>query len=205
MNSKTILLDKLIQDEKKINKELYSSGPYWEYKNRKTIYEIKKKGLKNFRGTNSGIGSSFSDNLILDVRNELGFKGRFIGKIFSFPLINYIFDLQLKITNRHLKSFLESQKIIHQNNTEVKNLINKYKFYKTLDFGCIQSFEYLDKTYSSFYLNLADRIEKLSDTFNFKNIKSFFEIGGGFGANIHFMVTNFPNIKKILYLVRNKI
>ena len=29
--------------------------------------------------------------------------------------------------------------------------------------------------------------------------KSFFEIGGGFGANIHFLVTNFSNIKKILY------
>ena len=33
-----------------------------------------------------------------------------------------------------------------------------------------------------------------------KKIKSFFEIGGGFGANIHFLITNFPNIKKVLYL-----
>ena len=47
---------------------------------------------------------------------------------------------------------------------------------------------------------MADRIDKLSETFNFKNISSFFEIGGGFGANVHFLVTNFPNIKKILYL-----
>ena len=47
---------------------------------------------------------------------------------------------------------------------------------------------------------MADRIEKLSKSFNFKNINSFFEIGGGFGANVHFLITNFPNIKKILYL-----
>jgi putative sugar O-methyltransferase len=47
---------------------------------------------------------------------------------------------------------------------------------------------------------MADRIDKLSESFDFKNIKSFFEIGGGFGANIHFLITNFPNIKKILYL-----
>ena len=39
------LLDILIDDEKKINKKLYSSGPYWDYKNRKTLYEIKKKGI----------------------------------------------------------------------------------------------------------------------------------------------------------------
>ena len=47
---------------------------------------------------------------------------------------------------------------------------------------------------------MADRIDKLSESFDFKVTKSFFEIGGGFGANIHFLVTNFYNIKKILYL-----
>ena len=47
---------------------------------------------------------------------------------------------------------------------------------------------------------MADRINKLLKSFNFKNTNSFFEIGGGFGANVHFLVTNFPNIKKILYL-----
>ena len=34
----------------------------------------------------------------------------------------------------------------------------------------------------------------------FRLLKSFFEIGGGFGANIHFLLTNFSNIKKIIYL-----
>ena len=33
-------------DEKTINKNLYSSGPYWDYKNKKTIYQIKKWGHK---------------------------------------------------------------------------------------------------------------------------------------------------------------
>jgi putative sugar O-methyltransferase len=47
---------------------------------------------------------------------------------------------------------------------------------------------------------MADRIDKLSKSFDFKNTKSFFEIGGGYGANIHFLITNFSNIKKILYL-----
>ena len=47
---------------------------------------------------------------------------------------------------------------------------------------------------------MAHRINELSKSFDFKNIKSLFEIGGGFGANIHFLITNFPNIKKILYL-----
>ena len=46
----------------------------------KTIIEIKKKGLKDFRGISSGIGTSFADNLVVDIRNELNFKGRNVNK-----------------------------------------------------------------------------------------------------------------------------
>ena len=195
-----MLLNELIKAEKKINRSLYSSGPYWNYKNKKAIIEIKKKGLKNFRGLSTGIGTSFADNLILDIRNELNIKGRVVGKIFSLPILNKVFNGQLKLTKSYLDQFIKNQSIIFQNSQNVKNLLNKFKFDNTTDFGCVQTFEYLDKNYSCNYLEMADRIDKLSKYFDFKNIKSFFEIGGGFGSNIHFLITNFPNIKKILYL-----
>jgi putative sugar O-methyltransferase len=195
-----MLLGELIKDEKKVDRMLYSSGPYWDYKNKRAILEIKKKGLKDFRGLTAGIGSSFADNLTLDIRNELNIKGRIVGKIFSIPLLNIIFKGQLIITKNHIDSFIENQSIVYQNNKNVENLINKYKFENTTDFGCIQLFQYLNKKYSCYYLQMADRIDKLSKSFDFKNTKGFFEIGGGFGANIHFLVTNFSNIKKILYL-----
>jgi len=195
-----MLLNELIKDEKKIDRKLYSSGPYWDYKNSSAILEIKKKGLGDFRGLTAGIGISFTDNLVLDIRNGFNIKGRIVGKIFSLPILNKIFNGQLKITKDYLDLFIKNQAIVYQNNQNVQNLINKFKFKNTTDFGCVQSFEYLNKNYSCTYLEMADRIDKLSKYFDFKNIKSFFEIGGGFGANIHFLITNFPNIKKILYL-----
>ena len=195
-----MLLDELIKDEKKVNRILYSSGPYWDYKNKRAILEIKKKGLKDFRGLTAGIGSSFADNLTLDIRNELNIKGRIVGKIFSLPLLNKIFNEQLKLTKNYLNLFIKNQSIVYQNNNNVQNLIRKYKFENNTGFDCIQLFQYLNKKYSCHYLQMADRIDKLSKSFDFKNTKSFFEIGGGFGANIHFLVTNFSNIKKILYL-----
>ena len=195
-----MLLDLLIKDEKKIDKELYSSGPYWNYKNSRAIIEIKKKGLEDFRGITSGIGTSFADNLVLDIRNEFNIKGRIVGKIFSLPLLNTIFSEQMKTTKVYLDSFVENQAILYQNSQNVQNLISKFKFNNTTDFGCIQSFKYLNKNYSCHYLNMAYRINNLSKYFDFKNIKVYFEIGGGFGSNIHFLITNFPNIKKILYL-----
>ena len=195
-----ILLDQLIKDEKKIDRKIYSSGPYWSRKNKRAIIEIKKKGLKDFRGLTTGIGSSFADNVILDFRNELNIKGRILGRVFSLPGLNKIFEGQLHITKNHLDSFIQNQAIVFQNNKNIQNLINKYRFENTTDFGCIQLFEYLNKKYSCYYLEMSDRINKLSQSFNFKATKSFFEIGGGFGANIHFLIQNFSNIKKILYL-----
>lgn len=195
-----MLLNKLIKDEKKINRLLYSSGPYWDYKNKRAILEIRKKGLGDFRGTSAGIGTSFADNLVLDTRNEFNIKGRIISKIFSFPFLNKIFSSQLNITQNYINGFIINQAIVYQNNKNVENLINKYQFKNTAEFGCIQIFEKLGIKYSTTYLQMADRIDKLSKSFNFKNTKSFFEIGGGFGANVHFLITNFPNIKKILYL-----
>ena len=195
-----MLLNLLIKDEKKIDKELYSSGPYWNYKNRRAIIEIKKKGLKDFRGLTAGIGTSFADNLVLDIRNEFNMKGRIVGKIFSLPILNIIFNGQINTTKNYLDSFINNQAIVYKNSQNVQNLISKFKFKNTTDFGCVQSFEYLNKNYSCHYLNMAYRVNNLSKNFDFKNIKNYFEIGGGFGSNIHFLITNFPNIKKILYL-----
>ena len=45
-----------------------------------------KKGLNDFRGLTAGIGTSFADNLVLDIRNEFNIKGRIIGKLFSLPV-----------------------------------------------------------------------------------------------------------------------
>ena len=195
-----MLIDELVRDEKKIDRSLYSSGPYWNYKNSRAILEIKKKGIKDFRGLTAGIGTSFSDSEILDVRNEYNIKGRIIGKIFSFPLLNIIFNSQLNLTRRYINLYLDNKALLYQKNEDVINLIKKYKFENTTEFGCLSSFKYMNKDYSCHYLEMADRINKLSEKFNFNDISSFFEIGGGFGANIHFLISNFSNIKKILYL-----
>lgn len=194
------LLDILVKDEKTCDKTLYSSGPYWEYKNLKTLREIKKKGLLNFRGISTGIGTSFADNEVVDIRNELNSKGKIVASVFSLPFIQRIFKFQIKLTYSHLKENLKNLSIIYKNNLAVQNLIKKYKFLNTTEFGCLKKFKYEKKEYSIHYLVMANRIENLSEKFDFKKIKSFFEIGGGFGSNIHFLLTNYSNIKKIIYL-----
>ena len=194
------LLEALVEDEKKNDKNLYSSGPYWDYKNKRTLSEVKKKGLSDFRGLTTGIGTSYTDNLILDIRNELNLKGKIVSSFFSLPFVNTIFKSQIALTKNHLDNHLKNLEIIYKNDLSVQNLIKKYKFTETTKFGCLKKFTYFDKEYSIYYLNMAHRIENLSKKFDFSRVKFFFEIGGGFGANIHFLLTNFTNIKKVIYL-----
>tara|TARA_Y100000816_G_scaffold291917_1_gene284959 strand:- start:1387 stop:2400 length:1014 start_codon:yes stop_codon:yes gene_type:complete len=194
------LLEKLVRDEKSNNKELYSAGPYWNYKNTKALHEIKKKGLSEFRGINSGITTSFGDNIVFDARNELNLKGRIVSKFLSLPLVNIIFKEQLRATKVNIDRYIKNLAIVYQKNEDVIRLIKKYEFENTTEFGCIQKFSLDGKDFSTHYLQMADRIDKLQNKFDFKKIKSFFEIGGGFGVNVHFIISNFPNIKKILYL-----
>ena len=68
------LLETLVRDENSCNKKLYSSGIYWNYKNKVSLNEIKKKGLKDFRGASAGIGTSFTDNLVLDIKRQANFE-----------------------------------------------------------------------------------------------------------------------------------
>ena len=79
-------------------------------------------------------------------------------------------------------------------------LLNKYKFENTTEFGCIQKFSKNNHEYSTHYIGMADRVDILNKRFDFTKIKTYFEIGGGFGSNIHFLLTNFKNIKKVIYL-----
>ena len=90
-SSQKNLLDILINDEKKVNNKLYSASPYWKYKTKRSLRYLKKYGLTNFRGIDSGVGTSFADNIVLDTRKELGTKGKLISWITHLPIINKIF------------------------------------------------------------------------------------------------------------------
>mgnify|MGYP001327347509 CR=1 FL=1 len=81
------LLNSLIIDEKKNNQDLYSSGPYWKKKSKKIFRQIKKYGLDNFRGLHNGIGTSYTDSLVYDIRNELNYPLQLLS--FSDGLLKY--------------------------------------------------------------------------------------------------------------------
>ena len=50
------------------------------------------------------------------------------------------------------------------------------------------------------YLPTSVVVFNMAKYINYASASSFFEIGGGFGANVHLLLENYPNIRKVVYL-----
>ena len=195
------LLLELIKDQEN-STNLYKPGPYWSYKCKKAANWMLKYGFDDFRGLNSPVGSSYSDNMILDKRNEfgLGIKSRIANYITRLPLIKNIFDTQIKITRVYLNRINDLQSHIYRKSDRARYLLKNYIVKDTVNFESISTFKINNSEYAFLYLDILNLIDLINNKINLKKIHSFFEIGGGFGANIHLLLNNFKNIKKILYL-----
>ena len=50
---------------------IYQPGPFWKTKTRAAVRQIERHGLSGFRGYESGVGTSFADNVFVDMRTAL--------------------------------------------------------------------------------------------------------------------------------------
>jgi len=194
------LLNLLEYHHKNQKNRLYHAGPYWNYKTKKILYWLKRIGINNFRGLNSGVGTSYTDSIVKDVRYEFGVKGRIASLFFSIPILSKIFNLQINLTHSHILKNIYLHNKILKNSERIKLLISKYKIENSTSFDCVDKVKIENKEYSTQYLSFVDRLENLSTVFDFKKINSIIEIGGGYGANIHLLLQNFKNIRKIIYV-----
>jgi len=195
------LFNLLINDSKK-HVKLYQPSSYWFKKNNSSVEEIKFKGLNNFRGDDNNIGASFSDNQNINILNDYygnirGLLKFFFEKIYPFK---NIFKRQIHLTSSMKKELNIYKSKYLEDKRYILDLIGKFKFDNTVNCGCQDYIKYKNNLISTYYLNIADIHNNFIDIVNFKNFKSFFEIGGGFGANVHFLLSNYPNIRKVIYL-----
>lgn len=81
-----------------------------------------------------------------------------------------------------------------------RNLLKKYIMPYSLVGNCLQKVVIAGHEYSIHYLNLLEQHDNVALRVRFNNLHAVFEIGGGFGTNIHLLLENYKNIRKVLYL-----
>lgn len=193
-----ILLNDLIAGFKQ-NSYKHTSK-YWHRRNKRSLDEIVKKGIYEFRGHSSGIGIGYADHRNLDIRNILGRKEKIASIIFDIPILRSVYKKQLELTKKYCNDYLNFKKQFYQNSAHVLKLLEKYKFENTVSFGAVDKINHRNLEISTLYLTMANRMDFISQKIKFNRINSYCEIGGGFGANIHFLLSNFKNIKKVIMI-----
>lgn len=194
-------LTEMIRDEANQDRHLYSAGPYWKNKTRKIINQIRKKGIADFRGYDSGVGTSFCDNIITDIRNEYDWGiRRLIYKFTYLYPFNQFFYAQKKVAVDLHSALLSFKQKVYEKNGTLKNLLQNYSLSNSTSFGCVDKISFNNEEYSCHYLELLNTHNQIAKSIDFNKIFSMFEIGGGFGANVHILLQNYKSIKKIFYL-----
>ena len=61
-------------------------------------------------------------------------------KIFSLPVLRIIFKLQIRLTKNYMEDYLKNKSLVFKKDKNVLDLIRKYKFENTTDFGCVEKF-----------------------------------------------------------------
>lgn len=201
LNDDFSLLYLMTNDQKKQSK-LYQAGDYWLRKMKNTIEEIKTYGISSFRGTENAIGQSYTDAKVVDVRHV--FAGTFLRRmarwITTIYPSNIIYDRQVQLTKGYAHECnLLAQEIVTLQ-PKIKELLQIYHIPYSLLGECFSKVTINNQEYSLHYLNLLEQHSNIAKHIDFKKIHSVFEIGGGFGVNIHLLLENYPNIKKVLYL-----
>jgi putative sugar O-methyltransferase len=102
-------------------------------------------------------------------------------------------------------TFHETRPLDHRhlsilNDPRTRRLLGQYKVPETLVGGALNVVEIDGRKLAAYYLALLAQHDQIAQAANYKDAKSLFEIGGGFGVNVHLVLENHPNIRKVLYL-----
>lgn len=194
------LLDMMLTDSK-TQPSLYQPGHYWAAKAKNAANEIKRCGIANFRGSSNLIGLSYADNMFIDIRygynNGLKRLAMWLTKV--YPL-GKIFESQVRWTEAYANMNITYIQEILNLKEITRKLLKKYTIPYSLLGNCLNKVEIDGHNYSIHYLNLLEQHHNIASRIKFQDAYAIFEIGGGFGTNIHLLLENYKNIRKVLYL-----
>jgi len=82
----------------------------------------------------------------------------------------------------------------------VEELLAKYTMPESTAGGCVDTFTAQGKSISALYLQMLDTHDRLSHHVDYRPVHHMLEIGGGFGAYVHLLISNYETLRKVLYV-----
>ncbi len=198
------LLDLMVQDQYN-QKDIYLPGDYWKGYQKRVVHGIQQYGISNFRNY-AEIGKGYADTITKDplqlLEDHNSIKTKMMKMITNFPKINVIIELykQLILNYIHESRYYKSQYYECRFGQWLNEVIQTYAIPDTMHGGCEDTVEINNTIYARLYIDFIIRIHNFSQYVPISKLTNIMEIGGGFGAWPHLMLTMFPNIKKVVYI-----
>ena len=198
------LLTSMMRDEQQ-QKPIYKAGPFWRKMAEDAARKIDEIGIADFRGSTSIIGWGFADIIYVDVRvSQKPINTTVSHRLFmllpAYRRLANLFEKQVALAATHERWARQAAISRLIRNPRTSYILSKYQLQDTMRFGCADFLDVGGSRYARHYINLLDQHDRVAQHIDFTRIRNVFEIGGGFGANAHILIQNYPNIKKVLYL-----
>ena len=181
---------------------IYQPGPYWLRKSRSAAREIRRCGLANFRGRDNIVGLSCVDKPDIDVRMSLNLGAR---RVLKWMLehggpVAFAFDGQVRQTVRLVDDAIRERAAWIRQSGQVRALLERYRMPYSIGGGCLDYTEIDGVPVANHYLHLLETLDAIHIAADLSSVRTYFEIGGGFGGNVHVLLSNFQNVRKVIYL-----
>ena len=107
--------------------EIYQPSPYWQTYTNASVREIAKFGLNDFRGCTNGIGNSYADNALVDIRGSYnqGIR-KALSHFMRIKPFSLIFNAQVKITKHWFESSVEYKNVLANSSVRVAELMGLF-------------------------------------------------------------------------------
>jgi len=180
-----------------------SPGPYWQRNIRTAFNELRSHGLAEFRSVENNVGQSFSDSPIINVLPTYrSFGKRLIAIIQSnFWPFSHIFRMQVNLTRSWALKALEKESFHLSTSKQIANALTQLRMPSETMLGNPSGTTKIgNQIYSNHYLESLAIVQLVNYLELYRDAESVLEIGGGFAANAHIVLENFPKIGKYLYV-----
>lgn len=193
------LLDLMLADQE-TQPNIFKPGPYWRGNQRRIAKAIRTHGIANFR-SNPAVGKGYADTLpSLPAElwvSQSGVEARLKCAIVRLPFFRGMFrDYEKRIhgSTRALTIIQSAYYDLAFRELPLDDLP------ETTHGKCERTVAIRGKEYATLYVDFLRRVHNFARHVDFRRARTILEIGGGFGAWPHIMVSLYPNIRKVAYI-----
>ena len=200
----TDLLRLMMRDEEQ-QSDLYRPGPYWRGYQHRTLRAIERLGIENFR-RHPEIGKGFADTIAmspleLETRPER-LKHKLLTRIAGLPKVKKLVRGYRELLDARTGHFLTYRSLYYDllHRDWLEERLAEFTMPETLAGGSVDAVEIGGQRYALVYIRFLLALNSFERAADFTAMRSVMEIGGGFGAFMHLLLSRHDTIRKVVYL-----